>query len=287
MLDICERVKKEETDIKYIWFDTGLEYQATKDHIKDLEEKYGIEIVRYAPEKTIPASCKEFGQPFLSKYVSEQLMRLQKHNFQWEDEPYEVLMQKYPKCKSALKWWGSVYTAPGFQSSYFSIDRNRYLKEFIIQNPPWFKISPKCCTYAKKNVAHKAYKELNCDLDIIGVRQAENGVRAARYKSCFSESSDMDHYRPLFWYTNEDKQQYKDHYGIEYSRCYSEYGLTRTGCCGCPFNRKITEELEIIEQHEPKLYKACIHIFGDSYRYTKMYRDFVKQKKEEEKNKTE
>ena len=43
MLDICERCDKE-GKVEYIWFNTGLEYQATKDHLKYLEKKYNITI---------------------------------------------------------------------------------------------------------------------------------------------------------------------------------------------------------------------------------------------------
>ena len=46
MLDIIYRVDKEKK-VKYVWFDTGLEYQATKDHIKELEEKYSIKTCFY------------------------------------------------------------------------------------------------------------------------------------------------------------------------------------------------------------------------------------------------
>lgn len=42
--------------------------------------------------------------------------------------------------------------------------------------------------------------------------------------------------------------------------------MTRTGCVGCPFNSKAATELLLIKQYEPKLYKACINVFGDSYR---------------------
>lgn len=282
VIDICERVR-ERDNLKYIWFDTGIEYKATKEHIKYLEKKYGIEIIRFNPIKTIPKSCREFGQPFISKYVSEQIMRLQRHGFQWEDEPYEDLIQRYPKCTSALRWWGSVNTAPGYKSSWFSIDRHRFLKDFIIQNPPQFNISTKCCTYAKKNVAHQAYKEYGCDLDIIGVRKAEGGVRATNYHNCFSEGDICDHYRPIFWYKDADKAEYDKYFHIEHSRCYSEYGFKRTGCVGCPFNKHIIDELKTIEEYEPGLYKAVSVVFKDSYEYTKKYRDFVKQKKSEEK----
>ena len=283
VVDICERVKNRD-NITYIWFDTGIEYEATKEHLRYLENKYGIEIIRRKAIKPIPVSCREFGQPFISKYVSEQIMRLQRHNFQWEDEPYEVLIKRYPKCTSALRWWGSVYTTPGYKSSWFSIDRHRFLKEFIIKNPPWFNVSTKCCTYAKKNVAHQVYKEYGCDLDILGVRQAEGGVRATNYHTCFSKGDECDHYRPIFWYKNADKAEYDEFFNIQHSKCYSVYGLKRTGCVACPFNRNILTELNVIEEYEPKLYKMACNVFKDSYEYTKMYREYVAEMKLKEKN---
>ena len=72
--------------IVYVWFDTGMEYAATKEHLDYLESRYGITIRRESAIIPIPSSCKRYGQPFLSKYVSDMIERLQRHNFQWEDE---------------------------------------------------------------------------------------------------------------------------------------------------------------------------------------------------------
>ena len=44
MIDICEKIKPH--GVHYVWFDTGIEYQATKEHLKYLEEHYGITIER-------------------------------------------------------------------------------------------------------------------------------------------------------------------------------------------------------------------------------------------------
>lgn len=41
MLDIVYRCDKS-NKVKYVWFDTGLEYSATKEHLKYLENKYDI-----------------------------------------------------------------------------------------------------------------------------------------------------------------------------------------------------------------------------------------------------
>lgn len=70
MLDIIHKVD-DSGKVTYYWINTGLEYQATKELLDELERKYGIEIVRLKPDKPIPACVKEYGVPFLSKYVSE------------------------------------------------------------------------------------------------------------------------------------------------------------------------------------------------------------------------
>lgn len=280
MLDIVWRCDKD-NKVTYVWFDTGLEYQATKDHLKYLEEKYNITIHSYKAIKPIPTSCKIYGQPFISKQVSEFIQRLQRHNFKWEDKSFNELYKEYPKCRSALEWWCNTKG----NGSSFNISRNKYLKEFMVANPPTFKISNKCCKYAKKNVAHKILKEginnMKFDLQIIGIRKAEGGARATAYKSCFDETNTgCDNYRPLFWYKDSDKIDYEVAYSIVHSNCYGEYGLKRTGCVGCPFGRNFEYELEVIQKYESRLYKAVNHIFGESYKYTRQYHEFCKRMKE-------
>lgn len=266
--------------VNFVWFDTGLEYQATKDHLDYLEEKYDINIEREKAIKPIPLACKEYGQPFLNKQVSEYVQRLQRHNFKWEDRPFEELYKEYPNCKIALMWWCNKRG----ENSAFNINRNKYLKEFMLENPPTFKISNKCCTYAKKNSSKRYEKKNKIDLKVVGVRKSEGGARTQSYKNCFSQREDgLDDYRPIFWYKDETKKIYEEHFNIKHSRCYEEYGLKRTGCCGCPYGKDFEFELEVLGKYEPKLYKAVNNIFKDSYEYTMKYRDFVKEQKQKEK----
>ena len=218
-------------------------------------------------------------------------MRLQAHGFKWEDKPLQELLAEYPNCKTALQWWSNAYYSDEkgeVKMSRFSIGQNKWLKEFIMQNPPDFPISNKCCEYSKKKPAKLFIKEHDADLDITGIRKAEGGIRSANFKTCFSpsKSKGCDTYRPVFWYTDHDKKVYEEHFGVTHSRCYTEYGLKRTGCVGCPFSPRISEELAVIREHEPKLYRAAMFVFGKSYEYTKKYREFQKmmnQKVKEEK----
>ena len=280
MLDICTKLDTEKK-IRYVFFDTGLEYEATKKHLKYLEDKYDVKIEIVKAVKPIPLCCRKYGQPFLSKQVSEFISRLQRHNFKWEDRPFDELIVLYPKCKSALKWWCNLNgkRKDGKESS-FNIGYNKYLKEFMIENPPDFRISNKCCYYAKKLVAEQYKNVHKIELSLVGVRKAEGGARAAAYKTCFSSKDfGADEYRPIFWYLNETKKKYELAYDVIHSDCYSKYGLCRTGCAGCPFGKDFEKELEIIEKNEHKLYNAVNKIFGYSYDYTRKYKKFAEEKK--------
>ena len=190
-------------------------------------------------------------------------------------------MEKYPKCMSALKWWCDKYRKDGIPwPGVFSIQRNRHLKRFLMEHPPWFRVSSKCCYYAKKKVSERFARERGIGLAITGVRKSEGGVRSIAYGGCYTpKEKGMSVYRPLFWYTNSTKAEYEKRFGITHSRCYTEYGMARTGCAGCPYNRKILEKLETIKKHEPRLYRAVTFVFRDSYEYTGMYREFVKDRR--------
>lgn len=272
MMDICTKCDIDKK-IDYVWFDTGLEYQATKDHLKYLEEKYNVGIIRQRAIKSIPLSCRQYGQPFISKQVSEFISRLQRHDFKFEDKSFEELYIEYPRCKSALQWWCNRN-----RSYSLNISGHKWLKEFLIENPPEFKISNKCCKYAKKDLAHKVIAEGGYDLNIYGVRKAEGGARAQAYKNCFDQNNgECDNYRPLFYYKNNDKVEYELAFDVIHSKCYAEYGLDRTGCAGCPFGKNFEFELDVIEKYEPKLFKATNNIFKDSYAYTRKYREFRKE----------
>lgn len=281
MLDMVSKFSNGK-NIRYVFFDTGLEYVATKEHLAYLEKKYNITIERVKAVKPIPTACMKYGEPFLSKRVSNMIKRLQRNNFKWENEDFDTLYKKYPTCKVALKWWCNKFpkSKKGYESQ-FNIANNKWLKEFMIENPPDFYISDDCCEWSKKKPAKIFKKEHGINLSLQGVRKAEGGNRATKYKSCFSvDVKGVDEYRPIFWFLDSDKESYDQAYDIKHSNCYSCYGLKRTGCAGCPFGRDFEGELEVIKEHEPKLYKAVNKIFGNSYEYTRKYKQFYRDQEE-------
>ena len=242
-----------------------------------MEDKYNIKIHRERAVKPIPQTCKEYGQPFLNKDVSFKLKTLQNNNFDFKDYTPEEFVSKYPNCKGLVSWWCNLG-----ESRRFKIERNRFLKEFLIENPPTFKISPACCTYAKKKVSHNIIRKTKCDLMIVGIRKAEGGIRSVQYKDCYTiNQNSVSYYRPIFWFSDTDRKYYEDKYDIVHSACYTKYGFKRTGCACCPYGGKTLQfELDTLREYEPNLYTAVCNVFKDSYAYTKAYYDYVQYMKD-------
>ena len=281
VIDICERVRKEQPiELKYSFYNTGIEYDATKRHLDYLEQRYDVKIQRLRALESVPVCCHKYGQPFASKYISMMIQRLQKIGFDWDgSDSYDELWEKYGKCRSGLRWWTNDFGNTG-RPCKFDIGYRRHLKEFMTENPPWFRISPKCCEYAKKRTAERSIRESGCDLSVIGIRKSEGGARAIQNK-CFDRGAhgEIDTYRPIFWFTDADRIAYEELFGIVHSDCYTKWGFKRTGCVGCPFSRNLESDMETTEQFEPRIHKAACKVFADSYEYTRMFNEFKTQRK--------
>ena len=181
MMDMIIRCGgKEKTT--FVFFNTGLEYEATKKQIQFLNEKYGVEIQVVPPIKPSPLCVREFGIPFWSKQVSDMIERLQKHNFQWEDEPLDVLLQKYPKCKSALRWWCNDWGREKGKVSNFDIAYVRYLKEFLIAHPPTFRISNGDIVESENGLETTGCNRTGCMFCMFGCTQDGTPNRFQRMK---------------------------------------------------------------------------------------------------------
>lgn len=300
MIDVIEQTRMifGIPPIKYVFFNTGLEMQATKDHVKEVERKYGIEIEECRPKINIVNATRTYGIPFVSKIMSAGLSEWQKKGIplsiadeydRAEDkaEKRAELKERYPNCESVINFLCCCNSAgeprPNIQ---LVINSSKYMKDFINENPPDFKISAKCCDYCKKQVAHRVQKEY--DMIITGERRDEGGMRSVPRKDntalCFTETSSGQYrLRPLYYVSDKDKAWYKDYYGIKYSAAYEVYGLTRTGCCGCPISYKAVDDLEKIRKYEPNVVKAAWNIFGKSYEYRMKYNEYKRIRMEQEK----
>ena len=284
-------------EIKYVFFNTGLEMKAIKDHVRATAKKYGVEIKEYRPKVNIVTATRRYGVPFVSKIMSAGLEGWQKKGIplsiaeEYEDaedkvEKRKELKERYPGCETTINFLCCCNSAgeprPNIQ---LVINSSKYMRDFIAEYPPDFQISAKCCDYCKKQVAHNAQK--GYDMVITGERRDEGGMRSVPRKDsssmCFTETGDGKYrLRPLYYVSDSDKAWYKDFYGIRYSDAYEVYGLTRTGCCGCPISYKAVEDLEKIRPYEPNVVKAAWNIFGKSYEYRKKYNAYKEERKRRE-----
>jgi len=277
VVDMISRVDVQRKAM-YFFADPGLEYVHTKEHIGFLERKYGIEIQRFRTERPVIPVVRARGIPFLSKRVSEMIYRLQLHNFAWEDSSYDELIKKYPNCSSALMWWTNYYG----EGSRLNIDWNRGLREFLIMKKgPGFKISAKCCVESKERTLSNVTRHLGRGVMVTGVRKSEGGFRAISMHSCTNmRGTGEGDFRPIFWFTEEDKRTYCEAFGVEHSFCYNapEVNLRRTGCCCCPcaMENSLKNEMEFAKRYEPMMYKAVWNVFGPSYELVAEYRKFQK-----------
>lgn len=300
MIDLIERTRKmfELPPIKYVFFNTGLEMKATKEHVKATAEKYGVEIEECRPKVSIVQAARTYGIPFVSKIMSSGLGDWQKKGVplsiaQEYDEAEDKsakrkeLKERFPKCESLINFLCCCNSAgeprPNIQ---LVINSSKYMRDFIGEYPPDFKISAKCCDHCKKQVAHRVQKDY--DMIITGERRAEGGMRSVPRKDnttlCFTETSGGQYrLRPLYYVTDKDKEWYKEYYNIRYSDAYEVYGMKRTGCCGCPISYRAVDDLELIKPYEPNVVNAAYNIFGKSYEYRQKYNAYKEDRKRAEK----
>lgn len=300
MIDLIERTRKifNLPSVKYVFFNTGLEMKATKDHVRDTAEKYGVEIEECRPKTNIVLATRKYGVPFVSKIMSAGLSGWQKKKVplsiaqeydQAEDKQAkrEELRERYPNCESTINFLCCCNSAgeprPNIQ---LVINSSKYMRDFIEECPPDFPISADCCVHCKKNVAHKVQKDY--EMVITGERRDEGGMRSVPRKDntalCFTETSSGQYrLRPLYYVSDKDKEWYKNYYEIRYSDAYEVYGLTRTGCCGCPISYKAIDDLELIRPYEPNVVKAAWNIFGKSYEYRRKYNEYKQMRMNQDK----
>lgn len=256
--------------VRYGWFNTGVELQASKNHLRYLEQRYGIEIISLPIVHPIAYTVKNYGYPFLSKYVSYAISSLQRHGYDFRpDSTIEQDMKEFSGCKDGLNWWYSTHKNVKWNVSHY-----KNLRDFLSLYPPKFMISDKCCYYSKKLPAERLQRSGDIDLSIVGLRRAEGGIRSV-LKNCYMYSDRLGaRFLPILHFGANDKKQYERLYGLQRSEAYTKYGFSRTGCVGCPFAPSLFQDLAVLNQYEPGMVNAAHRIFAPSYEYTRLYMQF-------------
>lgn len=207
-------------NIKHVMFDTGLEYQATK----DLAKKQGAEII--PPKIGWKDFCKKEGYPVGSKQVSKRI-----HDAYVS--PLGCVLTMFSKVYHLSHKW------------------LHFLDDEMID----FKISYKCCREYKKKPAKRL--KLN---PIIGTRIDESAQRKSAWKKsgCNSYSLDGKHgtSRPISLWKDENVNKYVEDEEIELSEIYTQYEQKRTGCVNCPYGAQMDgSRFDLLKKLEPKRYE--------------------------------
>lgn len=119
---------------KFVFANTGLEYDATKRHLCDLEKRYGIEIDEIRGLSVV-TSCKRYGFPILNKVKAHDL---------------DLLLRKQPSG------YRLVYEMEDSQFSF--TERERELARYIEANQ--IKVSSMCCDVSKKKPLKNTKKNM-------------------------------------------------------------------------------------------------------------------------------
>jgi hypothetical protein len=194
LLHLIEQVRETFSlpSIRYAFFNTGLEMEATKRHVKEMESLYGVTITKHRPKINIVHATRKYGQPFVSKIMSAGLEGIQNKNIplsihdeyingEDKEAKRKELKERYPGCESEINFLCCCNSEgeprPDIQ---LVINSSKYMLDFISDNPIPFKVSNRCCDYCKKAVAHSVQKSF--DMVITGERRDEGGMRSVPRK---------------------------------------------------------------------------------------------------------
>ena len=137
--------------IHFVNVNPGLEYQATKDHLKYLEERYDIRIERIRG-KSVVWAVKHYGVPVLSKEHSG-IIDAYLRRVPWAVKRYNG----DTKCK---------IMTPTFLRLLDEADRRQ------------MRVSDMCSRISKKKPIYDYMKSNSIDLNITGERRAEGGAKS-------------------------------------------------------------------------------------------------------------
>ena len=244
--------------IPRVYVNTGIEYKAIVDFVKDLQ-KEDDRIIIIQPKNNIKQTLEEYGYPFKSKEHSWFVKCYQEHS-----DEIDKYKEKIENDKSLLSDYEFIHNLPyGVKSTikylYGKRERERELYDYKtfpnslnyqFNKGFQLKISDSCCIELKEKPIAKYEKENNKPHKILGLRKAEGGRRAT-LGGCKTFKNNKLSFSPLYVVSNEWEQWFIDKYNIKLAKLYyPPYNFERTGCKGCPFSLKLQEQLDTMDEFD-------------------------------------
>lgn len=240
--------------IPAVFNNTGIELGATVKFVKWVKENWysNVQIISHEKRDSFDWILKNKGKPIKSKLKSENLGKY----------------QRIPNNPFYLKQLLGDNT--GRYKSTMLSDKDLHLlhPEFDI------KVDNKCCLLLKKKPFDKYAKENKIRGFMTGERAAEGGARLVNMQTriraggaaCTRTRGNQIIKMPIIDWTDEDVEAFIKKHHIPLSAAYTDYGLKRTGCIGCPFaGKNLASSLKVLYNYEPLRYKAAMHWLKDVY----------------------
>ena len=244
------------TKIPFVFANTGIELTATLEFVKQFDYE---NIVVVKPRKPYGQVIREYGKPAISKLKSECLKTYQGHI----DEPYKTARARQMITGDREKNGVII----GGKNSVNLANTHMH----FLHPDTEFKIANKCCLYMKKYPFKDFAKENDMNGAYSGVRTAEGGARALKYKTCtvvkMENNKKYITSLPIYDWSDEIVEEFIEYFNIKLSDAYEVYGCKRTGCIGCAYSQDLKKELKMLYDYEPLKYKAVMKWNKDVYMY--------------------
>lgn len=238
-----------ENKIPRVYCNTGIEYKAIVDFVK---KKAAVDdrFIIIQPKVPIKQMLEEKGYPFKSKLHSA---------------IYQVFLKSGRECKSVQRYLKLDTSVSEYRGDHSCPKCLEY--QFTENNGLNFLISDKCCHEMKSKPLDTWAKQHKKPFKILGIMTDEGGRRAYSAKClAFKCNGKLKAFQPLIPITKEWEKWFVDKYNIELPALYYEpYNFIRTGCKGCPFNKNLQNDLDVLSQYFPNERKQCEIIWKPVY----------------------
>lgn len=268
LIKMCSDLVIPEYSIPLVYADTGIELGATREFVKWCKDNYYPNIHMIRSPMPFNQVIEQYGKPAISKMKAASLRSI--NNFSNKED--------------SKTFWLCI---TGKSSKGKTCCNNKFANKHIqfLHDDFNIKISPQCCIVMKEEPIRQFAEQFNPKGYFTGMRLAEGGAReksieaavrsqekkAKREKAkgektiCTYLRGDQIVTNPIVDWTDDDVDNFIEHYNVPLSKAYTEYGYKRTGCFLCPNNRNIERDLAVLHQYEPQRYKASIHWLKDIY----------------------
>lgn len=228
--------------IPRVFINTGIEYELITDFVNELKEK-DDRLVAIRPKYPLGKILKNYGYPFKSKEHS-QLVHMYQQN---------------GHSKSTMRY----YEPPEERQRYGCPKILKYQFEQDIN----LKISNKCCDKLKKEPFNNWQLDNDKPYKITGERIAEGGLRAS-HGGCLVIDKDkkLKKFKPFNPMKDDWIEWFIKKYNISLCKLYYEpYNFKRSGCVACPYNIKIQDTLNTLNELLPNEYRKATLLWKPVY----------------------